>query len=227
VPQSGVKLGVVLDRLESFYGAQKATFPSDPCEFLIWWYCGYPASDNACTKGWDRLISEVGIEPEKLLAAKPAKLAAALKPGGMFPELRAERVKEVVLRVQNEFGGDLAAALHGPIAQARKILKSFPGIADPGADRILLFAGIAPIAAIPSNCLQVPIRILGGDEDQNYSSGYRDAQRAIAAEVAEKREARTRAYLLLKHHGQELCKRTNAKCDKCPIRKDCAYFARR
>lgn len=227
MPQSDVKIGVLLDRLETFYGVQKANFPSDPYEFLIWWYCGYPASDAACTKGWDRLISEVGIEPEKLLAAKPARLAAALKPGGMFPELRAERVKEVVLRVQNEFGGNLAGALTGPIPKARKILKSFPGIADPGADRILLFAGIAPIAAIPSNCVHVLARLIGGNEQQAYSAAYREAQRTIAVEVPETREARTRAYLLAKHHGQTLCKRTNPKCDQCPVRSNCVYFSSR
>ena len=103
VAQSRFSILDVLDRLEEFYGPQEPSFPTEPYEFLVWWYCGYPASDAACSKGWANLIREVGIEPEKLLKAKPAKLSAALKAGGMVPEIRAERLKELAMRVQDEF----------------------------------------------------------------------------------------------------------------------------
>jgi len=223
VPQSPPTIRDLLDRLEKFYGRQEPGFPVDPYEFLIWWYCGYPASDRACGRGWEQLTHDIGVEPEKLLKATPAKLASALKAGGMFPDLRAERLKETAMRMLSEFGGDLGAVLTGPIAQARKTLKSFHSIADPGADRILLFAGIAPIAAVPSNCVHVLIRILKGKESRNYSANYREAQRLIAAAVPETREARTRAYLLLKQHGQTLCKGEKPKCEQCPIASSCAY----
>lgn len=216
----------VLDKLEEFYGPQEPTFPTDPYEFLVWWYCGYPASDAACSKGWAELTREVGIAPQKLLRAKPSKLSAALKAGGMFPELRAERLKEVAVRVEDEFAGDLRAGLVGPIPQARKKLKSFPSIADPGADRILLFGGISPIAAVPSNCVHALDRILHSSESRNYSAAYRDAQRALGSELPEKFDARTRAYLLLKKHGQDTCKRTKPRCEICPVRSRCAFFAK-
>jgi len=214
---------VLLDRLEAFYGPQEPHFPTEPYEFLVWWYCGYPASDAACSKGWDKLTSEIGIEPAQLLHATPAKLASALKAGGMVPELRAQRLKELAMRVQDEFGGDLRAALAGPLAGVRKILKTFHSISGPGADRIMLFAGITPAAAVPSNCPHVLVRIFQGRESENYSVNYGDAQRAIAAEVPEKFDARTRAYLLLKQHGQQLCK-SKPKCEKCPVSANCVYF---
>lgn len=217
----------LLDKLEKFYGSQEPRSPVDPYEFIVWWQCGYPASDKTCAKGWEKLKSEVGIEPRDLLAATPARLASALNPGGMVPELRALRLKEIAMRVQNEYGGDLRAALTGPISAARKTLKKFPGIADPGADRILLFAGITPIAAVPSNATQVVVRILNGREDANYVANYREAQQAIEAEVVNTVDARTRAYLLVKCHGQEICKRTKPKCEECPINANCAYFARK
>ncbi len=119
-------------------------WPTDAYLFLVWWHCEYPASDAACAKRWKSLNREIGVEPHQLLAALPANLATALRPGGMVPELRALRLKEIAARVQDEFGGDLQAPLVGPIAQVRKALKKFPSIGDPGADRILLLAGIAP-----------------------------------------------------------------------------------
>ena len=225
MPKVRPSLASVLDRLEAFYGPQEPSCPVDPYEFLVWWHCGYPQSDRACQKGWDQLTHEVGIDPDKLLRAPPATLVSALKAGGMVPELRAQRLKEIARLIQDEFGGDLRSALIGPLVKVRKALKRFPGIADPGADRLLLFAGIAPIAAVPSNCVHVPARIFKGGEGKNYSSDYRDAQSAIAAEIPEKLDARVRAYLLLKRHGQETCKRTNPKCEQCPISSACAFFA--
>lgn len=183
MPESRLRLSEILNRLEKFYGPQEPFFPVDPYEFLVWWYCGYPASDVACTKGWNSLTSDVGIDPDKLLKAKPAKLAAAIKPGGMVPVLRAPRLQELAFRVENEFGGNLRAALARPVPEARQLLKSFHGIADPGADRILLFARISPIAAVPSNCAGVLLRILKKVAGENYSATYREEQRFIASEL--------------------------------------------
>jgi adenine-specific DNA glycosylase len=103
----------------------------------------------------------------------------------------------------------------------------FPGIAGPGADRIMLFAGISPIAAVPSNSPHVLLRILRGKEHENYGANYAEAQRVIATEVAETLDARSRAYLLLKHHAQQTCKRTKPRCEECPIRTECAFYAQR
>jgi endonuclease III len=218
-------IATLLDQLESFYGPQESSWPTDPYLFLVWWHCGYPASDTACAKGWTSLTKSIGTAPETLLAASPEKLAAALKPGGMVPELRALRLKQIAARVKDQFDGDLRTSLLGPLDQARQELKLFPNIADPGVDRILLFAHIAALAAIPSNCPHVLVRILLGMERENYAVTYREAQEAIESEVPPTFDARTRAYLLLKHHGQTTCKRTNPKCTQCPVNANCAYFA--
>ncbi len=149
----------------------------------------------------------------------------ALKAGGMVPEVRAQRLIEIAARVENEYGGNLRAGLVGPLTKVRQALKRFPNIADAGADRILLFAGMAPVAAVPSNCPHVLVRIRHGQERENYSVTYREAQQAIEAEIPKSIDARTRAYLLLKRHGQTLCKRRNPKCDDCPVASCCAFAA--
>ena len=143
----------------------------------------------------------------------------------MVRELRAMRLKEIAERVRKEFGGDLAAALKAmPVARVRAALKKFPNIADPGADRIMLFGGISPVAAVPSNSPHVLVRIQLGYERENYGVTYKEAQGMIAADVAEKFDARIRAYMILKTHAQTLCKRTNPKCSVCPVAGSCAFF---
>jgi endonuclease-3 len=218
------RLAQVLDSLEAFYGPQLPPWPVDPYMFLVWWHCGYPASDVTCAKGWESLKRQIGVDTDKLLAANPSKLTLALKPGGMVPELRAMRLKEIADRVQQEFGGDLAGALKGLSAtRARAALKKFPGIADPGADRILLFGGLSPVAAVPSNCTQVLVRIQRGREHSNYGRNYTYAQESIEAETPAVFDSRTRAYLLLKCHGQQLCKRSNPRCKACPVASSCVF----
>lgn len=220
-----LNVAAVLDKLEAFHGPQEPSWPVEPYEFLIWWHCGYPASDATCTRGWSALQKSIGIQPQQILRASESRLGAALKAGGMVPELRAMRLQQIAQRVMNEFGGDLRSGLTGPTSQVRKVLKRFPGIADPGADRILLFGHLQPVAAVPSNCNQVLVRIQLGIERENYGINYREAQALIEADLPEQFHARMRAYLLLKQHGQTLCKRSKPKCDQCPVSSNCAYFA--
>jgi endonuclease-3 len=231
-------LAGVLDILEKHYGEQEPVGPSDPYEMILFVNCGYPATDASCAKGYDALKREVGIKASEILAAPGAKLAKLMRLGGIVPEVRAQRLKDIAKLVNEEFGGDLKWALEKllrdenegaekGIKRAKKALKEFPVIGEPGADKILLFARLAPLAAVPSACIAVPQRILFGAEDKNYAAGYRAAQEAIAAEVLEKFEARQRAYLLLKRHGQEICKRTKPKCEVCPVGSKCLYFRER
>ncbi len=215
----------ILDRLEGIYGKQQAGWPVEPYDFLVWWHCGYPASDDRCAKGWSAVCEKIGTSPQELLKVSTTKLIAALAAGGMVPELRAERLKEIAYRVVNEFGGDLRTGLLGDVKAVRKLLKSFPNIADPGADRILLFGDIEPEVAVPSNCPHVLVRILSGAERENYGVNYKESQQAIEAQIPKTFGARKRAYLLLKHHGQETCKRTNPKCETCVLREECAFAA--
>ena len=219
-----LSIPVLLDRLEAFHGPQEPCWPVDPYEFLVWWHCGYPASDVTCNRGWQALKGEIGTAPRQLLAAPQAKLAHALKAGGMVPEVRAMRLQQIAERVENEFGGNLNAGLIGPLKDVRRTLKKFPGIADPGADRIQLFGRIVPIAAVPSNCPHVLVRVQSGLEGENYTVSYREAQSLIESEVPAQFHARMRAYLLLKEHGQKICKRNNPKCEECPLRASCAYY---
>jgi endonuclease III len=218
-------VAAILSSLESVYGNQEPCWPTDPYEFLVWWHCGYPASDANCARGWDSLRRNVGTEPRRILEAGAAKLARALEPGGMVPELRGLRLLQIAARVQDEFGGDLRSGLAGSIPGIRKTLKKFPNIADPGADRIMLFGDISPIPAVPSNCPHVLVRIIRGKERENYGVTYGEAKEAIETQIPPNFEARKRAYLLLKKHGQTLCKSSKPKCAQCPVRSTCAFFA--
>jgi len=228
-------LNEVLDTLETLYGPQKAVGPADPYEMILYLNCGYPATDGTCSKGFDALKRGVGLKPENILAAPRPKLAKCLRMGGIVPELRAKKLKEIARIVNSEFDGDLKAVLNKCMEEekkqrgqgvraAKKVLQKFPVIGEPSADKILLFAKLAPVAAAPSASLGVPVRIWFGQEGKNYAADYRKVRDKLNGELPETFEARQRAYLLLKRHGHEICKRSAPKCQICPLTAQCAYI---
>lgn len=219
-------LGPILDTLESFYGELSPGFPVDPYLFLIWWHCGYPPSEERCNRGWEALTAAVGLSPAELAPARSTTLARALKAGGMVPELRAARLKSIARCVEEEYAGDLRAALAAAgEAKASKLLRKFPGIGAPGADRILLFSGLAPAAAVPSNSPHVLVRIASGREATKYTATYTQARQLIEARLPARVPVRARAYLLLQRHARERCRAKNPRCGECPLSGTCAYFA--
>lgn len=208
------KLARLLDALEEAFGAVKVPARARAFAVLIRQTCGYPASEEACNKGWAALSREVGVTVDAILAAPKAKRVRAMRAGGIVPELRAERLVEIASRVKE--GADL---------RSRKVLKTFPTIGDPGADRILLFTRVEPVAAVPSNATQVPLRLGVAPEQRSYAASYKAVQTALDAELPRTFEARIRAYLLLRRHGETVCKRSRPLCSECPLTAQCAYFA--
>src|SRR5215472_16800326 len=85
----------ILRTLEAFYGAQAPGWPTDPYLFLVWWQCGYPPSEQRCTRGWEALKATVGVSPWDLASARSARVAGALQAGGMVPEIRAARLRSI------------------------------------------------------------------------------------------------------------------------------------
>jgi endonuclease III len=222
-----MSIGGMLDCLEQRYGVLRAPEPSDPYEHVLWANCGYPPSEENCRRGFDALKHEVGLATRNILSARAARLVRILRTGGIVPELRAERLKWTARVVETDYGGDLHSALQCALADARKILKRFPTIGDPGADKILLFSGRAPVPAVPSNCVHVPLRLGVGTEGTSYAQSYRSVREAFAEQLPSERRALERAYLLFKHHGQVCCKRGTPLCESCPLCAECPFFAKR
>jgi endonuclease-3 len=217
-------LEAILDRLEGHYGALASPTPADPYDLVIFLNSGYPASDERCAKGYIALEAAIGLAPEAILAADEAALARTLKAGGIVPELRAQRLKQIARFVQGDLAGDLRAALMADPARAKALLKRFPTIGDPAAERILLFCGLQPEPAAPASCPHVLVRLGLCEEGKDFPASYRAARAAISSGVAEDFAARRRAYLLLKAHAHGLCRRSAPRCEACPVSAGCAYF---
>jgi endonuclease III len=217
----------IIDALERSYGTPLSLRLTDPFHLILWENIGYLADDTRREAAFQALEERVGLAPEEILAAPEETLMSITRLGGIFPELRAERLRQIAETVIGEFGGDLWAVLNLPPAKAKKALGRFPSIGEPGAEKILLFAGALPVLALESNGLRALARLGYGEVDASYARMYRSAQQAASAEAPKEVGWLTKAHQLLKRHGQELCKRSAPLCGMCPVVSACRYARER
>src|ERR1044071_6243110 len=176
-------LGNVVDLLKSFYGKPAPPITTDPFELILWENVAYLVSDERRAEAFTLLRASVGTKPHEILAAKDDGLLQVARLGGMQPERRAAKLCELALIALNEFGGDLNAALRLPLPKAKKALQKFPGIGEPGAEKILLFTRSYTVLGLESNGLRGLLRLGFGDEKKNYSASYRAVQEAIKEQL--------------------------------------------
>jgi endonuclease III len=203
------------------YGQPEPLPTADPFELVLWDNVAYLASPTRRREGFALLRSSVGTSPKAILKATRAALEKVTAKG-ILKSTFAAKLRECARIAASDFGGDLAAAVRLPLEPAKRALRTFPGIGEPGAERILLFAGRHALLAPDSNALRVLVRLGLVREGPSYSKTYA-AARAVAKEVSADVRLAQQAHLLLHHHGQTLCKRTAPLCSDCPLAGDCAY----
>jgi endonuclease III len=217
-----IPLPQVVERLEAYYGEPDPPEITDPWEMILWENIAYLADDARRREAMTMLREQVGTTPEEILAA-PADRLLAVARHGIVAENTVEKIRRAAEIAVREFDGDLRPVLDRPPAQARKALKRFPAIGDPGAEKILLFGRALPVLALESNGLRALVRLGFGEETPNYSTTYRLVQEAIEGQLVKEYDWLIKAHQLLRRHGQELCKRSKPRCVECPLREDCPW----
>ena len=215
----------IVKKLEKFYGRPQPPKTTDPVELILLENVAYLADDDKRAAAFAALKKSIGTRPAQILKASPEQLEEITRMGGIVPELRAQRLRQIAELVHYIFKDDLAAELKKPLPQAKKALKRFPTIGDPGAEKILMLTRSYPVLALESNGLRVLLRLGFAEEKKSYSASYRGVQQALAGQLPSDYDALIVAHQILRQHGQELCKRSRPLCDMgCPLTAECRYF---
>jgi endonuclease III len=217
-----IALSKLVDKLQQHYGAPAPPPSTDPLELIIWENIAYLANDKRRAEAFAILKRTIGTRPDQILAAQHSALAAVGK-AGILPDVSAEKLLTIAKIAYEEFHSDLGSVLRKPLPQAKKTLKRFPSIGDPSAEKILLFTRSYPVMALDSNGLRVLCRVGFAEEQKNYSATYRSVQEALRHQLPRDYDSLIRAHQLLRHHGQELCKRSKPRCAECPVQTECNY----
>jgi len=207
--------------LRRYYGPPEPPPTSDPFELVLWENVAYLATSERRRAAFLELRRGIGTRPEAILAATPDALEAVTR-RGILGAAFAEKLRACAAIALEELNGGLDALVRGPVDRAKRALRRFPSIAEPGAEKILLFAGAAPLLAPESNGLRVLTRLGLIREESSYARTYaaaREAARALPARAKSLQEA----HLLLALHGRTLCKRAAPLCEACPLASQCAH----
>jgi len=210
-------------RLKKHYGEPEGPPGKTPFELVIWENAIYLLTDERRLEVFEALRKKVGLSAAAILNASDEALLPLANRGGMRPETRVFRWREIARMTQTQFAGDLSRILAMPYAQAKRALKQFPNIGDPGAEKILLMCGMASGLPLESNGLRVLVRVGWGRLQKNYGTMYRSVQDDLKPDLPAGAESLKQAHLLLRQHGKTLCKEKAPLCDRCPLSKGCDY----
>lgn len=220
------ELKKLLARLKRHHGEPELPPAKGPFELVMWENACYLLPDERRAAVFEGLRTQVGMTPEAIWKAPQEALLLLASMGGMRPETRVFRWREIARITNMQFGGNLDSILKGPYAQAKKALKLFPNIGEPGAEKILLFCGVGDGLALEWNGLRVLTRVGYGRTQKSYGATYRSVQEGIRAELPRGAGALAKAHLLLRQHGKTLCKEGRPACPECPVTELCQFASK-
>jgi endonuclease-3 len=193
---------------------------ADPWHLVLWENVCYLGDDDRRKSAFALLKKRTGLNPTKILSASDDLLLEVAK-HGIMAESRVPKLRKCAEIVLKEFDGDLKQVLDWTTSKATKALQKFPGIAGPGAEKILLCCRRQAVLALESNGLRVLLRLGFGQDIGDYAKTYRTVREDIAAEAGNDYDELIAAHLLLRRHGQEVCKATKPKCGECVLMEQC------
>jgi endonuclease III len=217
----------LMTRLQKHYGPPETPPAKGPFELVIWENACYLLPDERRREVFEGLRDRVGLSAEAIWKADKAVLMPLAERGGMRPETRVFRWREIARVTLEQFEGDLDQILGWPYAKASKALKLFPNIGGPGAEKILMFCGKAEGLPLESNGLRVLARVGYGRAEKDYGKTYRSVQDALEGQLPRGAGPLSRAHLLLRQHGREICHTNGPACGECPVVDLCGWVLKR
>jgi endonuclease-3 len=214
----------LIDALADLYGEPAPPPVTDPFGLVLWENVAYLVDDERSAAVFALLRAEVGLTPEAVLSTPLDALARIIEKGGMTPAHRAAKLQaaaEVALGLGLD---ELRALCRADPFKAARALRRFPGIGEPGANKILLFGHCKRTLAPDSNALRVLLRYGFGREEGDYGRKYRSAAEAVAPQLSADFTWLVRAHQLLRLHGQHVCKAGGPLCEICPLTGSCRWY---
>lgn len=216
-----LSLGEAIPLLRERYGRPAPLPTAQPFELVLLENIAYLGSPAKRHEALAQLRSTVGTSPADILAAGRKALEKVTAHGIMASRF-AVKLRACARIAVEELGGDVGAAIAGPLDAAKRALRLFPGIGEPGAEKILLFSGRHAILAPESNGLRVLARLGLVREEKSYAKMY-SASRVAVKDLPANVRTLQEAHRLLQLHGQVLCKRNEPLCAECPLAGGCPH----
>ena len=209
----------IIARLDEAYGVPEWKPHHDPTSELVLTILSQNTSDTNSGRAFVRLL-EAFPTWDAVIDAPPAKLIAAIQPGGLAPT-KAPRIQAALRDIRERTGGfDLSFLGDLPLDEARAWLRSIHGVGPKTVACVLMFALGRPAMPVDTHVFRVAMRL-----------GLISTRSGKAAMTAEKAHDLLEAlvppedfyafHIGLIKHGRRTCSAQRPHCGDCVLADIC------
>jgi len=202
--------------LEEAYGVPRGRKKREPLETLIHGVLSQNTTDVNSWRAYERLMGAFGSW-DAVKRARVCSIERAIRCGGLS-KVKAGRIKEILRRVEADFGALSLAALHKmDLDEALDRLRPLPGVGVKTVTVTLLFACGRDICPVDTHVHRLARRI-------GLVPGKSSRDRTFFA--LRPLIGRGKGYSLhcnLIRHGRSVCKAQRPRCGECTLRRQCDW----
>lgn len=200
------------ERLFDHFGPQDWWPGETPFEIMV----GAVLTQNTnwlnVTRAIDNLRTAGVLSYGLLLALPLENLAELIRPSGYY-NVKAGRLRNVLLMIENLYEGDPELFYQDDMVSARENLLSVKGIGPETADSILLYACNHPVFVVDAYTHRVFSRHNLVEEETDYSA----MQSLFMDNLPEEMELYNEYHALIVAVAKKYCKKTKPLCRICPL----------
>ncbi len=186
----------------------------DPLDTLILTILSQATNDRNSLLAYRRLRHRFPAW-EEVLAASPAEVAEALRPGGLAVQ-KASRIQSILRAIQKERGElDLGFLSGMPTDWVFDYLVSFPGVGPKTAACVLVFSLDRPRFPVDTHVARVLSR-LGLVKDGTSPIRIQEQMEDLVPD-----DLKLELHVNLIEHGRQTCLARSPRCESCPLSARC------
>lgn len=203
-------------RLIEIYGPRQQHSTRDPLDELILTILSQNTSDRNSGRAWQALRARYRSWDD-VLSADTRELYGVIKVAGLG-NIKAPRIQAVLQEILDRRGSyDLAFLRDLPLTEAKRWLRTLPGIGPKTAACVLCFACDMPALPVDTHVHRVSLRLglispkVGADAAHDLLEQALQPQDVYAFHVN----------MIL--HGRQICRALRPRCEQCPLIDLCNY----
>ena len=165
----------------------------------------------------ENLHAADALDAEAILGLPTDVLADLVRPSGHF-NVKARKLQEFCTEVVEGYG-DIAELLDAEPEELRERLLAIWGIGPESADAITLYAARQPTFVVDAYSYRLFERLDLPPGPRKYDVYREFFLEKIGPDVEQLNEW----HALIVRHGQQICRRSNPRCEECPLLRRCPF----
>lgn len=206
----------IVGLLEEAYGTPRVRKKREPLETLIRGVLSQNTTDTNSWRAYEQLIGTFGSW-DAVKKGRVSSIERAIRCGGLS-KVKAGRIKEILRRIEGEFGALSLRALHGmDLEEALARLLPLPGVGVKTVGVTLLFGCGMDICPVDTHVHRLARRIGLVADRSSRDQTFFALRRVIDS---------GKGYSLhcnLVRHGRAVCKAGRPRCLECVLRRKCDW----